>query len=170
MAVNVEEVLVCFKDKLSHEKTDVEIITQQRVYKKSVSVQTALSSLMGIYRVTSGCLIMDKLRPMVKIHLPFASLTETSYRSISVYLMAQYFRHRRGMTADWDIKGLPAIYDAVQIVNRDFNLRITSLQAKDAGRNAVTQLDCYGQFTHMILSNDRLNDVEKIFESYFYDP
>ena len=53
-------------------------------------------SLIGIYMVTSGCPIMDKLRPMARFHLPFASTEETIYRAISTYLLGQYFLEQKG--------------------------------------------------------------------------
>ncbi len=66
---------------------------------------------MGIYMVTSGCPVMGKLKPMVKFHLPFASGEETSYRMVTMYLLAQFFKYKNGKEPDWDLKNLVKIYD-----------------------------------------------------------
>jgi len=45
---------------------------------------------------------MDPLKPMVRYHLPFASLDETVYRMVSAVLVAQLIREQRkgaGMAA-----------------------------------------------------------------------
>ncbi|MCH6545787.1 MAG: hypothetical protein IH796_07270 [Deltaproteobacteria bacterium] len=91
IALNLVEVVEFFKNSISYEEVDVEIITEARNYLKHSDLQTAISSLIGIFMVTSGCPVMDKLRPMVKTHLPFATPEETIYRILSMYLLAQYF-------------------------------------------------------------------------------
>jgi len=48
--------------------------------------------------------IFEKLKPMVRFHLPFASIEETKYRAISMYLLAQYFLYQQGSQPDWDLK------------------------------------------------------------------
>ena len=84
----------------SYEEVDVRISTDERSYVKHTTMSEALSSLLGVYMVTSGCPIMDKLRPMVRFHLPMASSEETTFRAIAMYLVAQYFRARHGQDPD----------------------------------------------------------------------
>jgi len=96
IAANLVDLVEFFKDSISHEEVDVEITMETRRYVKRTSLQIGISSLIGIYMVTSGCPVMDKLRPMVKTHLPFATREETMYRVLSMYLLAQYFLSKEG--------------------------------------------------------------------------
>tara|TARA_B100000686_G_scaffold86198_1_gene93073 strand:- start:90 stop:251 length:162 start_codon:yes stop_codon:yes gene_type:complete len=48
--------------------------TDERCYVEHTTMTEAVSSLLGIYMVTSGCPVMDKLRPMVRFHLPLATV------------------------------------------------------------------------------------------------
>ena len=129
-------------------------------------MQQALSSLLGIYMVTSGCLVMDRLRPMVRFHLPFATLEETNYRVISMYLMAQYFRRKRGLRPDWELKGLVPIYEAIQTVNKSFLARLNELKGKDANANALVILDSFAGYVTFSINTDLLDEVEGLFKPY----
>ena len=77
VAVNLSQIVTEFKDSVSHERTRVTVETPERTYMKETTLQKGLSSIIGIYMVTSNCPVMDKLRPMVRFHLPFATPTET---------------------------------------------------------------------------------------------
>ena len=116
--------------------------------------------------VTSGCPVLDKLRPLVRTHLPFATLEETTYRVISMYLLAQYFLHQGGREPDWTLKGLPKIYEEIQTVNRCFNERISSVQIGDAASNALATLSCKADYTNILLSQPELNQIKKLFSAY----
>ena len=160
------DVIDFFKNAISYEEVDVEISTEARTYKKHVALQHALSSLIGVFMVTSGCPVMDKLRPLVRTHLPFATLQETTYRAISMYLMAQYYLNKRGQKADWELKNLSKIYEDVQTVNRSFFKRLSDLGIQDAGLNALIHLDGYAQFTNLLLLEPGLDDMESLFRVY----
>ena len=91
IAVNISELVTAFKDMVSHESCNVSCITAERTVTKNTLVQDGLSSIMGIIMATSGCPTMDILKPMARFHLPFATVDEAMFRSISVYLLRQYF-------------------------------------------------------------------------------
>jgi hypothetical protein len=165
VAANLAGVIAEFKDCFSHEEADVTIRTEARNYHRRVAVQGGISSLMGIVMVTSGCPIMDKLRPMVATHLPFATLDETLVRAVSTYLLAQYFRHRRGLTPDWELSGLAAVYDDVATLNRCFRERLGTIEMLDANFNALVHLDCFAIFGSMSVDGG-LDDVEQAFRAY----
>src|SRR5262249_45179319 len=78
------------------------------------------SSLIGIFMVTSGCPVMNKLRPMVDTHLPFMTSAESTYRVISMYLLAQFFRQRQGRKPDWALEGLLGVLEAAKETNAAF--------------------------------------------------
>ncbi len=166
VAVNLVEVVEYFKDVWSYEQADVEISTASRTFTKRAPLQEAVSSLAGIYMVTSGCPILDKLRPMVYTHAPFAGLEETMYRAVAMYCLAQFFRKQRGKTPDWELTGLGRIYEEVATVNKSFHRRLLDVCTREAGRNALIRLDSYAQYTNSRLFRKGLGEIERFFEPY----
>lgn len=166
VAVNFAEFVEAFDSVYSFERVDVSVITQDREYKREdVEFQTVLSSLFGIIMVTSGCKDLDMLRPMVLFHLPFATPSETIYRAVSMYLIAQYFRRKQGLEQDWDLDGLTQIYAKINTINANMTQRLRMIADKDASMNAVTILDVFAQMVPMSL-NDDLQELEHLFKQY----
>jgi hypothetical protein len=166
IAANIPEFVEFFADAASYEKIDVRISTDERSYVKHTYTAEAISSLLGIYMVTSGCPIMDKLRPMVRFHLPLATSEETTFRALAMYLMAQYFVSRSGGTPDWDLRDLPQIYEQVQIVNRSFVERLRQSAIHDANLNAVVRLDALAAIILISLDTGALDEIEELFARY----
>ncbi len=170
VAVNLVGVVEAFNDVFSYEESDVEVITQARIFSSRVKNTHAVGSLIGIYMVTSGCPVMDKLRPMVLTHLPFATTEESVYRSISMYLMAQYFRYKKGLVPDWDLTQFTAFYDDVSTVNQAFVKRLTTYVERDASLNAVVLLNCFATATRRVIEQERFEELQKMFGAYFDGP
>lgn len=166
IAANMAELVDAFKDSISHHEVEIRIDTPQRTFYRKGPMQYGVSSLIGVYMVTSGCPVMDKLRPMVATHLPFASLDETMYRVISMYLLAQYLRQKRNLSVDWDLKNLVPIYEAIRIVNKHFCERLSEIHIQDASLNAVVVLDSFADFTTFAIEQDTMERLEKLFEPY----
>jgi len=166
IAANLVDVVDCFKDFISYDEADIEVATEERIYKKHTSLQKGISSLIGIYMVTSGCPIMDKLRPMVKTHLPFATAEETLYRAFSMYLLAQYYLSRKGRKPDWEFEDLTRIYAEVHVVNKSFCERLEDAHIKDGIVNAVATLDCFAEFVEAPLQRRVLDRMEALFFAY----
>jgi hypothetical protein len=162
ICVNLAGIVEQFKNFLSHERVSVTVACEERFYGKETTVQGGLSPLLGIIMTTSGCPIMEQLKPMVRFHLPFASLDETIYRGVTMFLTAQYFRHREGKTAEWSIDGLGTIYSQVGQVNRDFANRMRAAAKKDANVNALVNLDVFASM--MTLAAE---DTMKRLKPYF---
>lgn len=167
VAVSLVRITKIFSMDISYEEVSVTIRTKPRNYQRNIPLQDALRSIFGIYMATSGCPIMDKLRPLALIHLPFATIAETAYRALSMYALAQCFVKKRGGEADWEFKGLDKIYRDVEAVNRSFHKRLKNAGFSDASLNAIGNLDCYAQFTQMTLEPERLKNIEKLFSAYF---
>ena len=165
VARNLAPVLARFVDRISFEKIDLIVTTEAREYRKSISLQRGISAIFGLIMVTSGCPVLDKLRPMAFTHLPMAALEETRYRAISMYLLAQYFRARKGLSADWELKGLEKIYGEIGIVNRDFVSRLHTINMQDANYNAVVSLDCFCLGNASVMTRS-LEKLERIFQPY----
>ncbi len=163
VAVNLSPVMAFFKDSLSYESSEIILDTNDRTYSKKTSLQQGVSSMIGIIMVTSGCPVLSRLRPMVRFHLPFANPQETLYRTVSMYLMQQYFHYKKGLEADWDLKGLIEIYKNVHEVNIAFFERLSTLQGKDANVNALIILDNFANYVNFNLDNERIIKLETLF-------
>ncbi|MFH1851392.1 MAG: hypothetical protein ABIA75_03530 [Candidatus Neomarinimicrobiota bacterium] len=169
LMVNLADVVVAFKDTLSYEVVDCKVTTGERTYlREKIPIQVALSSLLGIIMVTSGCVYLDKLRPMVKFHLPFASVEETIYRSASMYLLAQYFRSRKNLDFDHELTGLTKIYENIDMVNARICKRLLAATNKDASLNAVIVLDVFAKMVPMSIDST-LSAFENLFAGYLVD-
>ncbi len=165
VAVNLAQIVESFKDSISHERALVTITTKERTYQQETSVQKGLSSIIGIYNVTSNCPILDRLRPMVRFHLPFASGDETMYRAVSMYLTAQYFVMQRGGKPDWRLEDLAKIYEALSQVEQGLSARLRHASRDDANVNAVIILSSFGQQVRFQIE-DGLRDIEPWFATY----
>lgn len=165
VALHLSGIMDIFTNYYSSDTVIVEVSDSQRTYIKETSLQNGLGPLMGIIMVTGGCPVMDPLRPLVRFHLPFASMEETEFRIISMYLIAQYFRAKNGEEPDWSLTGLQAIYTGVAEVNRSFAERLRSASEKDAGVNALIILDCLAKAVPFAVRTT-LRDYEKYFTAY----
>lgn len=167
IAANLADLIDTFKDSISYEKVEVFIITKARTYMKQTTLQKGLSSLLGIYMVTSGCPTMEKLKPMVRYHLPFATEEETKYRVLSMYLLAQYFLHKRGRKPDWELKHLVEMYQDIKVLNKSFSERLSHVNIEDASLNALAILDWFAESLSFSINKDILDELESVFSAYF---
>lgn len=166
VAAGLADIIDSFKDSISYEEVDVSIETDARIYVKRTALQKGLSSLMGIYMVTGGCPVMVKLKPMVRFHLPFATIEETAYRVFSMYLLAQYFLRKHGKETDWELKNLVKIYDDIQTINKSFCKRLSHIKVEDASLNAVVILNTFADFVTFSVNENMLDSMEVLFEPY----
>ncbi|MBW1740908.1 MAG: hypothetical protein JRJ42_07215 [Deltaproteobacteria bacterium] len=166
IAVNISKVADSFKAYTSYNKVKVLVVTEERVYGKKTTVQKALGSLLGIYMAASGCPSMEKLKPMVRFHLPFATVEETVFRSASAYLLGQYFLRKQGKQADLDLIELADFYKGIQMVNRGMTERLRGVVRKDALNNAVICLDMFAKEIPYAIE-DGLDELEGLFGVYW---
>jgi hypothetical protein len=167
IAVNLVELVDFFRDMISYSEVDLQIQCNERGYSKRTTLQQGISSLIGMCMVTSGCHVMEKLKPMVRYHLPFASMWETEYRVLSMYLLAQYFLYKRGRQPDWDLKYLVDIYTNIQMVNKSISQRLSNIKVQDAVLNAVIKLDMFAQRILVSIDRNVLDEIEGLFDAYF---
>ena len=165
VAVNLSSLIEAFKYSTSYETMFVVVDTPERSYAKQTTIQNALSSIMGIYMVTSDCPVLDKLRPMVRFHLPFASATETVYRSVTMFLLAQYFKKQKGKKPDWDLDSLVEIYREIAKTNKGMWNRLSAASSYDANVNALIVLNTFGDALRFSIKKG-LDDLEKLFGEY----
>jgi hypothetical protein len=143
---------------------DLTVETPERTFSKRTDLKSAAVSLIGIYMATSGCPIMDKLRPMARHHLPLATTPETTYRSISNYLIAQYLLAHQGKEPDWELKNMGELYDAIKTVNTHFRERLLKISSKDYALSAILTLDAYAYYINLSLIGDTFYTIESLFD------
>jgi len=166
VAVALEEVIDYFKDRLSSDRVDGEVSMPSRTYVATQPMATAVSSLIGIFMVTSGCPILGKLKPMVRTHLPFADLAESLYRFVSMYMLGQYFVMKRGGSPDFEMQRFVSLLDSLRTVNRSFCQRLYAVCEKDASLNALVHLDCFADNTACAVQKRGLAELESTFEDF----
>ncbi len=166
VAVNLNNIIEYFKDSLSCEMVDVVIESAGRSFSKHTSIQEGLNSIIGVCMVTSGCPVLEKLKPMICVRVPFSTLWERKYRVLTMYLLAQYFIQKRGGEPDWEFKNLIDIFEDVRIVNKNFCKKLSKVTAKDAAVNALISLDSFAFYTSFHISENMLNVLEYSFDAY----
>ncbi len=169
IAKNLTGVIEMFQDSDSSEKMEITLKSQERSYTKHSTLQRGLSSLIGIIMTSSGCSILDKLRPLVRYHLPLASLDETRFRVISMYLIAQYYRKENGLEPDWKLNDLSKLYAEIQIVNKFFCDRLIAMNMEDASTNALTILNCFANYIPFSLTEDLLSNMDSSFKIFLQE-
>ncbi|MEW6087433.1 MAG: hypothetical protein AB1498_03950 [bacterium] len=166
IALSIVDVIEAFKTNISYEEVDVLVEAEERKYFQHVSLQKGLSSLLGIYMTASECPVLGKLKPMVCFHLPFASIQETTYRILSMYMLAQYFLSKDGKMPDLDFKELIKIYDNIQIVNQSFCKRLLAANIDDASLNAVVKLNVFADMVSFAVNQNMLDEIKLLFMPY----
>jgi hypothetical protein len=166
IAANLVDLIGVFKESISYDRAVVEVTTPARKYSKETTLAEGISSMIGIFMVTSGCPVLDKLKPMVRTHLPFSTWEETLYRTLSAYLMAQFFLSQEGKPVDWPMKNLKKIADEINLVNQAFCERLKETHLQDAALNAVVQLDCFANLTASFVNEDRIGELKPLFSAY----
>jgi hypothetical protein len=165
VALNIAPLMDGFKFSTSYDKTWVVVESPERTYAQETTIQNGLSAILGIYMVTSNCPILDHLRPMVRFHLPFASATETIFRAVSMYLVAQYFRLHSDLKPDWNLEHLIEIYKEVAKVNKGMWGRLSKASNFDANVNALIVLNTFGDALRFSFKRD-LDLLAPLFDKY----
>ena len=163
-ARNLAFVVDDFQLEQSFEKVSVEVVTPERIYRKEVPMQAGLSSLVGLIMSPSACPHLDFLRPMARFHLPFSTSKETTVRSVSFYLLRQYFAAKQGCKADYGLAELQKLYDAVGEVNLGMAARLRSASESDSHANAIVVLDLFAQLLLDQVTH-KLSSIEMLFSS-----
>ncbi|MDA8141402.1 MAG: hypothetical protein M0036_22395 [Desulfobacteraceae bacterium] len=168
IAVNIMELVQTFKTVFSYHDCTVVCETAERTYLKKTSVMEGLSAIFGVIMATSDCPVMEFLKPMARFHLPFATIEETTVRTASMYLLAQYFKYKDQPGMKFDFKTLENHYRKVQMVNEGLLARINSVSSEDADKNAIVTLHSLSQFLSMEIDYS-LSGLEYIFAGRFAD-
>jgi hypothetical protein len=168
IALNIMELVYNFKDLFSYRDCTVTCEAAERSYFKKTSVMEGLSAIFGVVMATSDCPVMEFLKPMARFHLPFATIEETTVRTASMYLLAQYFRFKDQPGMKFEFKILERHYAKVQQVNEGLLRRINNVSSEDADKNAIITLHSLSQFLSMEIDYS-LSGLESIFAGRYED-
>ena len=169
VAVNLQDLIEFFSERTSFERVKVTVETKERSYFKETDIQSAVGSLIGILMPSSGCPILAKLRPMLRFHLPFATIEETEFRVFAMYALAQFLKYKSGKAPDWQFKSLAELYDDIQKINTNVAAKIVKLEKQDAGINSVVVLNNFANTVTMNLDDDDFTNLNKLFHSWILD-
>lgn len=150
---------------VSFDRIELEVQAEDRRSSWVTSAQQAISSLLGLVMVASGCPRTRFLRPMARFHLPLASEAETTYRAAAMYMLAQYFVSRAGGEPDLELAGLEQRYAQLHGVNAGIVKRLRSASQRDSALNAVVLLDLYTVLLPDAIA-ESLAELRPLFRDY----
>jgi hypothetical protein len=162
VATNLSELVEAFKDKASVAEATVTVTAEERTYVKQLPLQRGIFGIFGLVMATSACPYMDFLKPMARFHLPFSTAEETIVRSVSMYLLRQYFVAKRGGAPDLGLEQLETHYENIQKVNDGILERIRGVVLNDADVNALVILQGFADLLTMAIAKD-LSKIEPLF-------
>lgn len=136
-ALDIQQVVNDFRAQPAFQKVSVKVKGGDRNYEKRTGLEEGLRSLMGLILATSRCPILSELKPMAVNHLPFSSNDEFIMRSVSIYLLHQYFNMRANLKPDWELSGLVERNKRLQLVNQALWQRIHSACESDSNLKAL---------------------------------
>jgi hypothetical protein len=163
VAVSLAPVIERFKDRKSYEQVEARVESEARTYTKRDSLQNALSALVGLLMATAGCPILDPLRPMAEMHLPFMTRDETHFRLLATQLVRLFLAQRRGQSVDWSLTALERLVEDVFRLNIGFCKRLNAIITSDASVNAVVVLSLLADFTDRMLTQEDLDRLDRLF-------
>jgi hypothetical protein len=161
-ALHMAPAVESLKALVSFDTVGVTVIQAERTIHAELSAQQAMSSVLGLIMATSGCPWTDRLRPMARFHLPFASEAETVYRSVCMFLLA---RALVGAGGDQGFAALEKLYENLHVVNRDMARRLGAATRTDPARNAIALLDSYTTLLPAALESS-LEDLKPLFDAW----
>jgi hypothetical protein len=161
-ALHMAPAVESLKELVSFDVVGVTVSQAERTVHAETTAQQAMSSVLGLIMATSGCPWTDRLRPMARFHLPFASEAETVYRSVCMFLLA---RELVGGGETQGFAGLKDLYENLHVVNRDMSRRLGAATRTDPARNAMALLDSYTTLLPAALESS-LEELKPLFDAW----
>ncbi len=161
-ALQMAPAVESLKALVSFDKVGVTVTQAERIVHAETTAQQAMSSVIGLIMATSGCPWTDRLRPMARFHLPFATEAETVYRTVCMFLLA---RELTGAGGTEGFALLKDLYDSLHVVNRDMSRRLGAATRTDPARNAMALLDSYTTLLPAALESS-LEELKPLFDAW----
>lgn len=148
-ALCIADLVTTFKNTASYVKCSVTCVSPERSVMKKTIVQEGLASILGLLMAISGCPVMNFFKPLARFHLPFATVDESIFRIVTVYMLRQYYRKDGAMDNHFLLEDMKKHYALVKQVNKGILERIKSITDLDADKNAIITLSSLGQILEM---------------------
>ena len=168
LAINLVDIIEKFDGLNSYEKVHLLISTTEREVSIKTTIQKGMSSLMGLAIATSNCPHTSFFAPMAYFHKPLASVYETVFRSVSSYLLSQYFLQEEGKDTLFKLDGLTEIYKNLQVINKYIARRLRLITESDSAVNAIIILDSYAQALPLMMDS-ALDEIKEMYAQYYED-
>lgn len=149
VALCIADLVTTFKNIASYVKCSVTCVSPERTVTKETIVQEGLASILGLLMAISGCPIMSFLKPLARFHLPFATVDESIFRIVAMYMLRQFYRKDIAKNDQFSLDDIKKHYALVKQVNRGILERILSITDLDADKNAIVTLSSLGQILEM---------------------
>lgn len=162
VAVSISTLITEFGATVSYTACRVSCIAPERTITKDTTIQDGLASILGLLMATSGCPVMEPLRPLARFHLPFATVDETIFRFVAAYMIKQYYLHGKNNNGDFDLKNIKEHYSMVKLVNKGMLRRITDISKRDADKNAIVNLNSVAQILELEV-DDNFETLSHLF-------
>lgn len=143
----------------------LEVVTADRTFRQSTTVQRALGSLIGLLISVSGCPQAAVFRPIARFHLPLASEEETIFRAMAACLLGQMFRDRAGLPVRWTPAVLAEIYSNLEIVNTRLAERLRAGGQPDAIVRPLREWDAFSGIFPLRIE-EVLGRIEPLFAAF----
>jgi hypothetical protein len=147
---------------VSFDTVGVTVTQAERTVYAETTAQQAMSSVLGLIMATAGCPWTDRLRPMARFHLPFASEAETVYRSVCMFLLARQLGLAGGSEG---FAALEKLYENLHVVNRDMARRLGAATRTDPAQNAMALLDAYTTLLPAAIDSS-LEELKPLFDAW----
>jgi hypothetical protein len=153
----------------SYEEVDVQVFWRGRETRQHTTLQRAAGSMLGAIGACSGCPYTRTLKTMAWFHWPLCGTEETLYRVFGSYLLGQYLRDQRGLSADWKLDGLREIYGNLRKVNLGMAKRLRAAAEEDSSVNGLILLDLLAADTQYML-DQYAGELDSFFAAYLHAP
>jgi hypothetical protein len=161
-ALQMASAVELLKALVSFDTVGVTVTQAERTVYAETTAQQAMSSVLGLIMATAGCPWTDRLRPMARFHLPFASDVETVYRSICMFLLA---RELGRASEPLGFAALEKLYENLHVVNRHMARRLGAATRTDPAQNAMALLDAYTTLLPAALESS-LEELKPLFDAW----
>ncbi len=168
-ALSIRPAVEVFSPFLSHRTAQVTAELGSATLQAGIPLQQAVRSVAGLLLALSSCPVLGKLRPMAQFHVPFSTAEHTSFRFVASHLVGQYLRQNEGLTPDWALDGLRALFGDIHEVNTHLARRLGAASQRDTVVNSVILLDSVAGVASYG-TESQLKRLKPLFASYLADP
>ncbi|MDK9707819.1 MAG: hypothetical protein OEL83_12290 [Desulforhopalus sp.] len=163
VALSISDLVTTFKATPSHVECTVSCRSPDRTVMKETKIQEGLTSILGLLIAISGCPIMEFFKPLARFHLPFATVDESIFRIVAMYMLRKYYQNE-GMVRDhFSLGDIKDHYALVRLVNKGIFDRVHSVTQFDADKNAIITLNSLGQILEMEIDSN-LESLAHLFK------